>query len=170
MNSIQGRLIVSYIGLTLLTVVLVGVLSLWLIHYYVTQQQNRSLRFNAEVVAEQAQLWMKPTVDHVMLQQLADTSAFLGNVQVRILDQEHRILADSGSQPDAEALLMVGPVLFEEGILSDKELEVLLSSLEDEGVLPPLSVLAGRTIAKVQQDQDVWGSQFTIEFENDSGN
>ena len=130
MNSIQGRLIVSYIGLTLLTVVLVGVLSLWLIHYYVTQQQNRSLLFNAQAVAEQAHLWMEPTVDHVMLQQLAHTSAFLGNAQVRILDQERQVLADSGAQPDAEALLVVGPILFEEGILSDEELELLQAMLE----------------------------------------
>jgi len=104
MYSIQERLIASYIALTLLTVVLVGVLSLWLIHYYVTQQQNRSLLFNAEAMAEQAQLLMEQTVDRLMLEQLAHTSAFLGNVQVRILDQDYQLLADSGSPPHAEAL------------------------------------------------------------------
>lgn len=167
MYSIQGRLIVSYIALTLLTVVLVGVLSLWLIHYYVTQQQDRSLLFNAQAMAEQAQLLMEPTVDRFMLEQLAHTSAFLGNVQVRILDQDYQLLADSGSQPHAEALLVVGPILLEEGILSDEELEQFMLSLQHEAEYPAFPPLMGRTIAKVSQDYDTWGSQFTIEFENE---
>ncbi len=167
MYSIQGRLIASYIALTLLTVVLVGVLSLWLIHYYVTQQQNRSLLFNAQAMAEQAQLLMEPTVDHFMLEQLAHTSAFLGNVQVRILDQDYQLLADSGSPPHAEALLVVGPILLEEGIISDEELEQFMLSLEHEAGFPDFPPLMGRTIAKVSQNHDTWGSQFTIEFENE---
>ncbi|MGB0384326.1 MAG: sensor histidine kinase [Ardenticatenaceae bacterium] len=168
-GSIQWRLVASYIGLTLLTVALVGVLSLWLIGYYVTQQEERSLMANAEAIANQASLFMGPITDQMMLEKVAHTSAFLGNARVRILDADQGVLADSGAEHHVEPMLLIGPILREEGILSEEELDAfIISSLEEEGILFPWpDSLPGRTIAKVRQTNDIWGSQLTFEFENE---
>jgi signal transduction histidine kinase len=89
--------------LTLLTASLVGVLALSLIKRYVSQQEVEHLTTNAEAVARQAMLLMWPVVHERELQELAQTSAFLGNAQVRILDDHHRVLADSGSGTEGDA-------------------------------------------------------------------
>jgi len=96
-RSIRWRLVASYVLLTLLTVTLVGVLALSLIERYLEQQERDYLTANAEAVARQAQPLLQPTVRPSDLRELASTASFLGNVQVRILDDHQRVLADSGS-------------------------------------------------------------------------
>ncbi|MDY7076640.1 MAG: HAMP domain-containing sensor histidine kinase [Chloroflexota bacterium] len=95
-HSIRWRLVASYVLLTLLTVSLVGVLALSLIKQYVEQQEQDYLTANAEAVAHQALPLMQPAIQRPDLQELASTASFLGNIQVRILDDHQRVLADSG--------------------------------------------------------------------------
>lgn len=95
-HSIRWRLVASYVLLTLLTVSLVCVLALSLIERYVEQQEQDYLTANAEAVASQALPMMRPMVHQVDLHELAQTASFLGNVQVRILNDHHHVLADSG--------------------------------------------------------------------------
>jgi signal transduction histidine kinase len=98
--------------LTLLTVSLVGVLALSLIKRYVSQQEVEHLTVSAEAVARQAMPLMWPVVQDRELQELAQTSALLGNARVRILDGHRRVLADSG--PGTEAEPLVGVLLLHE--------------------------------------------------------
>lgn len=99
-RSIRWRLVFSYVFLTLLTVALVGVLALSLIKRYVGQQEVEHLTANAEAVAHQATALIWPLIRQYDLQEMAQTSAFLGNARVRILDDRRRVLADS--EPGAE--------------------------------------------------------------------
>jgi signal transduction histidine kinase len=103
-RSIRWRLVLSYVLLTLLTVGLVGVLALSLVKRYVGQQEVEHLTANAEAVARQAVSLMRPVVRQGELQELAQTSAFLGNARVRILDDYHQVLADSTSS-EGESLM-----------------------------------------------------------------
>jgi signal transduction histidine kinase len=111
-RSIRWRLVFSYVFLTLLTVSLVGVLALSLIKRYVGQQEVEHLTASAEAVARQAMPLMRPAVGQRELQDLAQTSALLGNARVRILDDHRRVLADSGPSTEGEPL--VGVLLLHE--------------------------------------------------------
>ena len=95
-RSIRWRLVLSYTTLTLLTVILVGLLTLTLVQRYIERQEIDYLTANAQAVARQAQPFLQHTP---MLDQLVHTAAFLGNVQVEISDARGRILADSGRAP-----------------------------------------------------------------------
>ena len=106
-RSIRWRLVTSYVLLTLLTVSLVGVLALSLIKRYVEQQERDYLTANAEAVARQALPLMQPVVRWTDLQDLARTASFLGNVQVRLLDDQRRVLADSGQPTEVDEFIWI---------------------------------------------------------------
>ena len=106
-RSIRWRLVASYVLLTLLTVSIVGALALSLIQRYVRQQEQDYLTANAEAVARQALPMMQPLVYTQDLLDLARTASFLGNVQVRILDDQGRILADSGQPAEVEEFVWI---------------------------------------------------------------
>jgi len=108
-RSIRWRLVASYVLLTLLTVSLVGVLALSLIKRYVREQEQSYLAENAQAVAEQALPLMQPLVRHAELDELAHTSSFLGDVQVRILNDHRHVLADSGDPTGAGELVWIVP-------------------------------------------------------------
>jgi signal transduction histidine kinase len=110
-RSIRWRLVASYVLLTLLTVSLVGVLALSLIKRYVAQQEQDYLTANADAVARQALPLMQPMVRRADLHELARTASFLGNVQVKILDDRRRVVADSGQPTEVnEFVWIVTPV------------------------------------------------------------
>ncbi|MFN8440438.1 MAG: HAMP domain-containing sensor histidine kinase [Caldilineaceae bacterium] len=95
-HSIRWRLIVSYTLLTLLTVTLLGVTVLSLMQRYIKQQEEAHLRLNAEALARQAQYLMGWNLPDLRLMDLARTAAILGDFQVRILNRQEMVLADSG--------------------------------------------------------------------------
>jgi signal transduction histidine kinase len=110
-RSIRWRLVASYVLLTLLTVSLVGVLALSLMKRYAEEQAQDFLQANAEAVARQALPLMQPTVRPADLQDLVRTASFLGNVQVRILDEHRRVVADSGQPNEVDEFVwIVAPV------------------------------------------------------------
>jgi hypothetical protein len=94
--SIRWRLVTSYVLLTLVTVSAVGLLAQWAVRGYAQQQETRYLTANAEAIARQALPFLSPQVFPEKLDQLAKTAAFLGNVRVRLLDSQQRVLSDSG--------------------------------------------------------------------------
>jgi signal transduction histidine kinase len=94
-HSIRWRLVLSYLFLIMLTLGVVGAVILRLVEDYAEQQESEYLAANAEAVARQAMSLMGPIIRQSDLQELAETSSFLGNVQVRILDADRRVLADS---------------------------------------------------------------------------
>lgn len=111
-HSIRWRLVASFVGVTLLTVALIGVLSLSLIREQIARQQADYLRTNADSIAKQAEPLFLPRPNQFALQQLARTSAFLSNSHVRILDADQSAVADSGQSATATAeYLWLQPLL-----------------------------------------------------------
>lgn len=105
-GSIRGKLVVSYVLLTALTAGLVGVLSLSLLQAYIRQQTESRLESNAQAIAEQAYpLLASPLTRIDQLQELAQTTAFLGNVRVQILSTNLTVLVDSGTAEQSTAVL-----------------------------------------------------------------
>jgi signal transduction histidine kinase len=94
-RSIRWRLVLSYVLLTVLSVGVMGVMALSLVKRYVDRQEKEYLWANAEAVARQAQPVLWPQVHQEELQELAETSSFLANTRVRILDGHRQPLADS---------------------------------------------------------------------------
>ena len=107
LRSIRWRLVLSYVLLTLLTVSLVGVLALSLVKRSVGQQETEHLTANAEAVARQALPLLRPVVRQRELQELAQTSSFLGNARVRILDAKRRVLADAWPSAEGDEFVWI---------------------------------------------------------------
>ncbi len=107
--SLRWRLVLSYALLAVLTVFAVGALALALIRNNLWQRESELLNANASAVAKQAAQLFQQGPDRVSLQQLADTAAFMGNAQVRILDPAGNPLVDSGPRGAAQRLLWIAP-------------------------------------------------------------
>jgi signal transduction histidine kinase len=95
-RSIRWRLAGSYALLILLSVTLMGVLALSIVQRYVGQQESAYLRANAREIADLAEHFLEPQVRRIALEELASTSAFLGDARVRIMDPNRGVIADSG--------------------------------------------------------------------------
>ncbi len=178
-RSIRWRLVASYVILTLLTVSLVGVLALLLIERYVEQQEQEYLASNAEAVARQALPMMQPVAHQTDLHELARTAAFLGDAQVRILDEHRHVLADSGQptyvdeymwivtsmsdhQPPGvfvEPSIMILP--FTHGSVKDDHWD---ESWIDFEQLPP-----DAEFTMVHRTQGPWGNHFSFEVRREMG-
>ncbi len=170
-RSIRGRLVLSYVLLALLAVCLMGALGLFLIRREVTQQEDEHLTANAEAVAREAVPLVWPVPQRSRLSELARTSSFLGDVRVRILDSQRRVLADSRSSAEGEDFVWIFPSL-EEGrgrqqgsiwpfILADPTGEEVVvrapSGRALEGIewFPP-----DTSFTVVRRWDDAWGSRF----------
>jgi len=95
-RSIRWRLAASYALLILLSVTLMGTLALSLVQGYVGRQESIYLRANALQIAGLAERFLAPPIRRIALEELASTSAFLGDARVRIMDPNRQVLADSG--------------------------------------------------------------------------
>lgn len=106
-RSIRWRLVSSYVFLTLLTVAVVGLLALSLVKRFVGQQEVEHLKANAEAVAHQAMPLMWPTVRQQELQDLIQTSSFLANARIRVLDDRRQVLVDSESIAEGDEFVWI---------------------------------------------------------------
>lgn len=106
-RTIRWKLVVSYVILAIFTVSLVGFVSVEIVRYYARQQQLAQLQANARAIAGQAAAELTPVVRIYELGRLADTTSYLGNLRVRILDNQQRLLVDSGlpSRPNEYVIL-----------------------------------------------------------------
>ncbi len=95
--------------LALLTAGLVGALAITLVKRYADQQEIDYLTANANAAARQALPLMRPKVSPNQLQQLAQTTAFLGNLRVRIQDIDKNTIADSGVQNGPDNFVWILP-------------------------------------------------------------
>jgi signal transduction histidine kinase len=109
--SLRTRLIFTYVLLSILTVASLGGLGMGLLKRSVEQREMEFLTNNAQAVARQVAPLLVSSFTNVAdrrnLRQLAETSAFLGNIQVRILDTQGRVLVDSGPRPDADQIMLL---------------------------------------------------------------
>jgi signal transduction histidine kinase len=158
LRSIRWRLVASYMLLTLLTAGLVGALALSLVKRHAEQQEIDYLTANANAAARQAVTLMWPAPRLVALQQLAQTSAFLGNVRVRILDSERYVVADSGARNGPDTFMWVLPPDQVSLNPDDRDGPLIMSLVlghHRPGNFPP-----GTRYMMVQRDDGPWGRRF----------
>lgn len=108
-RSIRWRLVASYTLMTILAVTLVGVLALFLIERYLLRQERDYLTLNATAVAQQLEPLLRAPMPQPALADLAFTTAFLSDVQVRILDAQEQILVDSGAPSQLDGMTWLLP-------------------------------------------------------------
>lgn len=108
-RSIRWRLVASYTLMTVLAVTLVGVLALLLIERYLLRQERDYLTLNATVVAQQLEPLLRHPQPAPALEELARTTAFLSDVQVRVLDAQAQVLVDSGLPSQLDGVTWLVP-------------------------------------------------------------
>ena len=108
-DSIRWRLVISYVLLALLSVSLVGMLTLTLLEGFVKAQTESQLAANARTIAQQASLLMQPSPRLDDLRELAQSVSFLGRMRVRILDEKNNIIIDSGPSQTYTSMVWVQP-------------------------------------------------------------
>ncbi len=135
-HSIRWRLIISYTALTILTILLISIVALSLLTRYMAARELETLALNAEAVSRIARPYLIHRDQDIRLQQLAITSGFLTNTDLRILDQDRRVIAYSQARPAA--------------LDSGSALTTLLSELSrsgkeswKRGMLSPVIVISG---------------------------
>jgi signal transduction histidine kinase len=154
--------------LTLFTAGLVGALALSLVKDWVDQQEMDYLTANANATAQQAAYLIDPTVHQYDLQRLAQTSAFLGNVRVRILDSSKAVLADSGARSGPDTFVWIMPPNQDgKGYDGDDNTPFIMSliigghgystSSATLGTMPP-----GTRYMVVQREDGPWGRRFSF--------
>lgn len=161
-RSIRWRLIISYIFLALLVVGVVGSITYQLAENYAETREFQGLRANAQAIALQAEPLMFLPFAQYKLQQLTETSAFLGDIRVRILDAYQRPIADSGFTEKTEQIMIIVPetendlspgVIFLK-VEAGSPLEIPESLMRS---LPP-----GTTVTIVERHDGPWGKQFSF--------
>lgn len=169
MRSIRWRLVASYTLLTVLAVGLVAALALSLIRRHIEQQAVNYLTANAQAVARQAVALMGARTSTYALRQLAHTSAFAGNVRVRLLDARERILADSGPHDtENDMIWILPPDPANELLVGDGNrpvvLSVLLNRAQPVDWAAVADLPAGANFLIVRRAESAWGSRFVIEM------
>jgi len=168
-HSIRWRLVISFVCIALLIVGLSGLLAIWGIGQYALKQEEQYLKVNAQAIATQAQSLMSPTITLPQLTQLAQTAAFFGNAEVRILDSKKKVVADSGPTLHSDP---VAWVVYQDDTKSSLPAEVKANGWVI-GVLPlsantPLQQLPkDKPITVVRRFRNPWGSHFTFETLDD---
>jgi signal transduction histidine kinase len=163
-HSIRGRLIFSYIFLAAFAVSLGGFLAIWSISRYAHQQEIDYLTANSASIAQQAALLIEAHAAPERLSQLASTAAFFGNFQVRILDANHQVLADSGHPSSTDFLAWLPVNVQDPNQASDESakdgwLVKLMpgSSIQSNQVLAP-----DAPVTIIQRSYSPWGSDFSL--------
>jgi signal transduction histidine kinase len=156
-NSIRWRLVISYVLLALLSVSLIGGLTLVLLDGFIRAQTESQLNANARAVAQQASLLIQPSLRLEELSELAQSTSFLGQMRVRILDKNKNTIVDSGPSQTYTSLLWVQPE--PEKIDSPAFLVPIVRGLEDK---LKTDSWVGQNVARwpsivVKIDQGPWG-------------
>lgn len=162
-RSIRWRLIISYIFLALLVVGVVGSVTYQLAKDFAENREIQGLHANAQAIALQAEPVMFSPFAPIKLQQLAETSAFLGDMRVKILDSRQRSIADSGFTEKNEQVMIFVP-----GVDGRIDSGMMLYHLKPGMHLELPSSLTeslspGTKITIVRSQDGPWGKQFTFE-------
>jgi signal transduction histidine kinase len=177
-HSIRWRLVFSYMALTLVTVLVLGVLTYSLLEENIEAQEIANLESNAEVVARQAVALMQPRIRLDELEDLARTMGYLANLRVRILSAEAEILIDSGATSGVDHIFWIMPdgmAHFErqlEGISEGLPSFIFTGPFSEEGAVLSLrdlprtvreAIESNRHIQGFTRLESPWGPRLAIE-------
>jgi signal transduction histidine kinase len=108
-HSIRWRLVASYVLVTLLSISMVSLLATEIVKRNIEEQRVKELQANAVSIAQQLQPLMSPIISLAQINSLTQAASFLGDVRVRVIDNNGIIVADSGTPGAQEELVLVYP-------------------------------------------------------------
>ena len=171
--SIRARLVLSFILIAMVAIGIVGGFSGALLKHFVERREAAYLQSNASTVARQAHPLMVPVVRPLSLLELAQTSAFMSDSRIRIMDRAHRVLADSGPQDGSDHEWVRVVATFPSGNSMVRQMFWIRVSADPARrasqlrSLPALQGLADTQILVVRRRSGLWGS--LIEFREYDG-
>ena len=171
--SIRARLVLSFILIAMVAIGIVGGFSGALLKHFVERREAAYLQSNASTVARQARPLMVPVVRPLSLLELAQTSAFMSDSRIRIMDRAHRVLADSGPQDGSDHEWVRVVATFPSGNSMVRQMFWIRVSADPARrasqlrSLPALQGLADTQIMVVRRRSGLWGS--LIEFREYDG-
>jgi signal transduction histidine kinase len=157
--------------LALLTAALVGALAISLVKRYADQQELDYLTANANAAARQALPLIWPQVSPSQLQQLVQTTAFLGNLRVRIQDTDKNVIVDSGARNGPDTFVWILPP--DPGRTRDGEPQVMSIMLGRRRPVrnPDGSIVQqppGTRYMLVERNDGPWGRRFVFQALTDT--
>ena len=171
--SIRARLVLSFILIAMVAIGIVGGFSGALLKHFVERRETAYLQSNASTVARQAHALMVPVIRPLSLLELAQTSAFMSDSRIRIMDRAHRVLADSGPQDGSDHEWVRVVATFPSGNSMVRQMFWIRVSADPARrasqlrSLPALQGLADTQIMVVRRRSGLWGS--LIEFREYDG-
>ena len=171
--SIRARLVLSFILIAMVAIGIVGGFSGALLKHFVERRETAYLQSNASTVARQARSLMVPVLRPLSLLELAQTSAFMSDSRIRIMDRAHRVLADSGPQDGSDHEWVRVVATFPSGNSMVRQMFWIRVSADPARrasqlrSLPALQGLADTQIMVVRRRSGLWGS--LIEFREYDG-
>jgi signal transduction histidine kinase len=171
--SIRARLVLSFILIAMVAIGIVGGFSGALLKHFVERRETAYLQSNASTVAQQARSLMVPVVRPLSLLELAQTSAFMSDSRIRIMDRSHRVLADSGPQDGSDHEWVRVVATFPAANSMVRQMFWIRVSADPARrasqlrSLPALQGLADTQIMVVRRRSGLWGS--LIEFREYDG-
>jgi signal transduction histidine kinase len=169
-HSIRWRLIASYVVLAVLTVGAVGFLAIEIVRYYAYQSEVSELQASADSIARQARPMFTPAIHPFELTQLVRTTAFLGNIRVRILDRQNNPVVDSGQPDEWNDMVWITPPQGTDLVSPDSSAAGLVIPLEKYKsssagswltTLPP-----GTSATVIRKSASPWGGRISFEVVN----
>lgn len=100
MFSIRWKLVLSYVLLSAVTAVAMGVISFTLIRGFVNRQAKEQLEETAERIGEELQPYINDR-DLTEMRNLAAALGLINNLRIRVLDGRERLLADTHTMTDS---------------------------------------------------------------------
>lgn len=171
LHSIRWKLTASYILLAVLTAGAIGIAAMKIVGEYARRQELTDLQETAKAIASQAFPLMQPAIHVDELARLARTSAFLGDVRVRILDHGGEVIADSGEPQAGQAMVWVAPPANPPGLApaEDAPWEIIILGSYNSADLKrmraaPFSGAPGEVdFTIIRRVGGPWGSRLTFE-------
>lgn len=167
-QSIRWRLVASFVFLAVVTVLVVGFLAVEIVRRYTYQRETAELQASAEAIARQAASMISPSVNPFGLSQLVRTTAFLGNVRVRILDARRNPLVDSGLPGEWNEMVWIAPAQGTELLSPETNSSGLVIPVDPnmsdtsrpsfQSTLPP-----GTSMTRIRQSRSPWGGRISFD-------
>jgi signal transduction histidine kinase len=169
-HSIRWRLVASYVLLTLISVSIVGLLATEIVRRNIEEQESRELRANAGSLAQQLYPLMRVKGDSIQLHTLTQAASFLGDVRVRVMDDNGQVLADSGKPAVREELVLIFPPagLDRFSFQNEAWFNLIMPAMEqsifefDPALIEHLP--SGTSYQHVQRSSGPWGGRISFEI------
>lgn len=135
-RSIRWRVVSSYLLITLLVVMIIGMLTLALVESFARQRERDYMFEQAVSVSKQARLLLFPNMQSEAVSDLAHTTAARANVRVTIWNAEGELVVDAS--PAAQQSVWV--ILSGEDGAGPKPHQVVVGTALPEGMPAPVDV------------------------------